>query len=114
MEFCCGCWLEGGTEGFGSIEQGIREFIADDRILITHFRNVDTTMPVFVETFIDDGYGDMFKLMKIFYEADYRGTMIYDHTPLFEAGSDKRAETAYAVGYIKALMNVASRAVFEK
>lgn len=114
MEFCCGCWLEGGTEGFGNIEQGIREFVADDRILITHFRNVDSTMPKFVETFIDAGYADMLKLMKVFYETDYRGTLIYDHTPLFEENSDKRAETAYAVGYIKALMNAASREVFGK
>ena len=44
--------------------------------------------------------------------ADYHGTLIYDHTPLFEKESDKRAETAYAVGYIKALMCAASREVF--
>ena len=114
MEFCCGCWLEGGREGFGDIEQAIHEFVADDRILITHFRNVDRQLPVFVETFLDDGYGDMFKLMKTFYEADYSGTLIYDHTPLFKKESDKRAETAYAIGYIKALMNVASHQVLGK
>ena len=114
MEFCCGCWLEGGRDGFGDIAQGIREFIADGRIEITHFRNVDQPMPVFVETFIDEGYCDMLELMKVFYEADYRGTLIYDHTPLFEKETDKRAETAYAVGFIKALMRAASGEVFSK
>ena len=115
MEFCCGCWLEGGRDGFGDIEQGIREFVADDRILITHFRNVGGTMPAFVETFIDDGYADMLRLMEIFYETGYSGTLIYDHSPQFVtdgifAGSRGR-ETAYAVGYIKALMCAASRKV---
>lgn len=111
MEFCCGCWLEGGKRGFGDIETGIREFVRDDRVLITHFRNVDTTMPVFTETFVDDGYADMFALMKLFCEEGYTGTMIYDHTPLMEEGSDRRAETAYAVGYIKALMEAAYKTI---
>jgi mannonate dehydratase len=39
MEFCCGCWLEGGA-GFGDIFEGIRTFAADNRILIVHFRNL--------------------------------------------------------------------------
>ncbi len=118
MEFCCGCWLEGGKEGFGDIGQGIREFVADDRILITHFRNVDRPLPVFTETFIDDGYADMLSLMEIFCETGYHGTLIYDHSPLFVRNGtetadpkDRRCETAYAVGYIKALMSAASRKV---
>ena len=115
MEFCCGCWLEGGRDGFGDIEQGIREFVADDRILITHFRNVDGPQPVFVETFIDDGYADMLRLMELFYETGYSGTLIYDHSPRFVTGGifgdnpGRGRETAYAVGYIKALMNAAYR-----
>ena len=114
MEFCCGCWLEGGKEGFGDIEQGIREFIRDDRILITHFRNVQGTLPVFTETFIDDGDTDMYELMKVFYEEGYTGTLIYDHTPVFMGcgeAPNRGRETAYAIGYIKALMSVASRTV---
>ena len=116
MEFCCGCWLEGGRERFGDIEQGIREFVRDDRILIAHFRNVRGTLPAFVETFIDDGDADMYRLMEVFYEAGYTGTLVYDHTPVFTGcgegaggASDRSRETAYAVGYIKALMSAASR-----
>ncbi len=112
MEFCCGCWLEGGQH-FGSILEDIREFVSDDRVLITHFRNVDRPLPVFTETFIDDGCGDMYAILRAFCDAGYRGTLIYDHTPLFDrpdgAKPDRRAETAYAIGYIKALMNAASR-----
>jgi len=108
MEFCCGCWLEGG-ERFGDVIRAIKEFVRDGRVFVTHFRNISAPLPVFHETFLDDGYMDMFRLMQAFYEADYDGTLIYDHTPSVTAG--KQAAEAYAIGYIKALMNTASRKV---
>ncbi|MEA4823075.1 MAG: mannonate dehydratase [Clostridiaceae bacterium] len=107
MEFCCGCWLEGG-ERFGDILAGVREFAAEKRIIITHFRNVDQPLPHFVETFIDGGYMDMYRLMRTFYEADYDGTIIYDHSPILLPDGGGWAETAYSVGYMQALMRVAS------
>ena len=110
MEFCCGCWLEGGDR-FGDVIAGIKEFVADGRVIITHFRNVNTTLPVFNETFIDEGYMDMFELMKAFYEADYDGTLIYDHMPSHATPEiTQYGGAGFAIGYIKALMNAASRA----
>ncbi len=103
MEFCCGCWLEGGA-GFGDIFTGIRTFTADDRILIVHFRNVSAPLPYFVETFLDNGYGDMYAIMKTFVEAGYRGTMILDHTPKFVGEYARGGGTAYAIGYMRALL----------
>ena len=108
MEFCCGCWLEGGDR-FGDVIRGIKEFVRDGRVFITHFRNVSAPLPYFEETFIDNGYMDMFRLMEAFYEAGYEGTLIYDHTPKVTAGNF--TASAYAIGYIKALMNTASRKV---
>ena len=90
MEFCCGCWLEGGA-GFGDIFDGIRTFTAEDRILIVHFRNVTAPLPRFVETFLDNGYMDMYRVMKTFVQAGYRGTMILDHSPKF-AGEYAKGE----------------------
>ena len=106
MEFCCGCWLEGGA-GFGDIFEGIRTFVADDRILIVHFRNVTAALPVFTETFLDNGYMDMYRLMKTmktFVQAGYRGTIILDHTPKFAGEYAKGGGAAYAIGYMRALM----------
>ncbi len=103
MEFCCGCWLEGGA-GFGDIFEGIRAFAADDRILIVHFRNVSAPLPRFVETFLDNGYGDMYAIMRAFIRADYRGAMILDHTPKFVGEYARGSGTAYAIGYMRALM----------
>ena len=103
MEFCCGCWLEGGA-GFGDIFEGIRTFTAEDRILIVHFRNVTAPLPRFVETFLDNGYMDMYQVMKTFVQAGYRGTMILDHSPKFAGSYATGSGTAYALGYMRALM----------
>lgn len=109
MEFCCGCWLEGGAD-FGDLLAGIREFVSQGRVLVTHFRNVSSTLPAFHETLVDEGYADMLSILQAFYEAGYDGTLILDH--LLEQETPDitlYGGTGYALGYIKALMNVASR-----
>ena len=111
MEFCCGCWLEGG-ERFGDMLAAIDAFVREGRVFVTHFRNVTDTLPVFTETFLDEGYMDMQKVMDVFYAADDDGTIIYDHTPQMEPEMGTGAATAFAIGYMKALMNTASRKVF--
>lgn len=130
MEFCCGCWLEGGDR-FGDIPSAFKEFAADGRIMVTHFRNISSPMPYFEERFIDDGYADMYKLMESIYQSDYDGVLILDHTPRmcnmektlefqnttepgygnYEPG--RREANAFAIGYIKALMSVASHNVIK-
>jgi mannonate dehydratase len=102
MEFCCGCWLEGGR-GFGDLLSGIRELTALGKIDIVHFRNVSAPLPLFVETFLDNGYMDMYPVMKAFVASGYDGTLILDHSPTF-AGKYENAGTPYAVGYMRALI----------
>jgi mannonate dehydratase len=104
MEFCTGCWLEGGPEGFGDILEGVRTFVEQDRILLMHFRNVSSPLPVFVETFLDNGYMDMYQIMKALYEGGYKNTVTLDHTPKFVGDYAKGAGPAYAIGFMKALM----------
>ena len=104
MEFCTGCWLEGGTEGFGDILEGIRTFVEQDKILLMHFRNVTSPLPVFTETFLDNGYMDMYQIMKTLYEQGYSNTVTLDHTPKFAGDYAKGGGSAYAIGYMKALM----------
>ncbi len=102
MEFCTGCWLEGG-EDFGDMLEAIRYFHEDGRIFIVHFRNISSPLPYFVETFLDNGYMDMYKVMRKFCEVGYDGSMILDHSPQFAGGFAKGAGTAYAIGYMRAL-----------
>ncbi len=62
------------------------------------------SLPRFVETFLDNGYADMYRVMKTFVQAGYRGTMILDHSPKFASDYAKGSGTAYALGYMRALM----------
>jgi mannonate dehydratase len=100
---CCGCWLEGG-EGMGKDVVGaIKYFAGQKKLFKVHFRNVNQPLPHFVETFPDDGYFDMYKIMKALREVDFDGVAIADHTPQMLGG--RRASWAYCVGYIKALLD---------
>ena len=71
-----------------------------------HFRNVHQPLPHFVETFIDDGYMDMYKVMKALRAVDFDGVVIADHIP--QMGDDPRIGTAYSIGYMKALVKWAN------
>lgn len=112
MEFCCGCWLEGGKE-FGDIYSNFKEFSEKGKVFIVHFRNVTCPLPQFTETFLDDGYGDMKEIMRMIIESGYSGTVTLDHTPVVENfNSGKQVSdaiaTGYAVGYLKALVSALS------
>lgn len=69
-----------------------------------HFRNVTAPIPNFVETFVDNGYTDMRKVMKTLVDADFRGCLIADHVPEMVGG--RKAGWSYSIGYIKALYDV--------
>ena len=103
MEFCTGCWLEGGDD-FGNMLDGIEKFVNDKRVFIVHFRNVTAPHPEFTETYLDNGYFDMYQAMKAFIANGYDGTMILDHTPTFVGDYHLGAGTAYAIGYMRALI----------
>jgi len=46
----------------------------------------------------------MYQVMKTFCEVGYTGSMTLDHTPRFVGGYAKGAGTAYAIGYMRALV----------
>jgi len=106
MEFCVGCWLQGGRD-FGDLFEGIRYCVERNRVFIVHFRNVSSPHPRFVESFVDEGYMDMYKVMKAFHEAGYDGTMVCDHTPHMINDPEDLKAIAYATGYMKALLKCA-------
>jgi mannonate dehydratase len=106
MEFCCGCWLEGGAS-FGNILRDIKDFVSEGKVFIVHFRNVSGTLPYFIETFVDDGYQNMYVLMKAFVDSGYTGTLVMDHSPHIIESAGKGAAMAYANGYLRALLQAA-------
>ncbi len=98
---CCGCWLEGGKLMGRDIIETIRYFGKQGKIFKVHLRNVNAPMPHFVETFLDDGYFDMYKIVRALREVDFRGCIIADHVPGMVGG--RYASFAYAIAYMKAL-----------
>ena len=109
MKMCVGCWLEGG-EQFGNILKDIRYFVENQKVLLVHFRNVSGTVPYFEETLLEDGYGDMYGIMKQFVRLDYDGMVHVDHVPVWggSVGGEDSA-WAYSNGYMKALLHCARR-----
>ncbi len=107
--FCVGCWLEGGPlMGKGPVES-LKEFGAQGKIFKVHLRNVDHPLPHFVETYLDNGYQDMYKVVKALAEINFDGVVIPDHIPTML--DDPRLGTAFSIGYMKALVSRANEEV---
>ncbi len=103
---CVGCWLEGGEAMGMSAVDAIHYFGEQRKIFKVHFRNVDQPLPHFVETFLDNGYGDMYRIMKALRDVEFNGVVIPDHIP--RMADDGRVGTAYTIGYMNALVERAN------
>jgi mannonate dehydratase len=71
---CIGTWIEGGDQMGKDVLEMIHDFGGRNRIFEIHFRNVSSPLPRFVETFHDDGYMDMYKVMKALRKVGYSGS----------------------------------------
>ena len=99
---CVGCWLEGGELMGRDVIETIRYFGERGQLFKVHFRNVSQPLPYFVETFLDDGYMDMYDVMRALREVAFDGVVIADHIPLM--AHDPCVGTAFSVGYMRALL----------
>ncbi len=108
MCLCCGTWLEGGKNMRRSLLETIQYFGSRGKIFKIHFRNVNAPLPHFVETFVDDGYQDMYQVMRALREVNFNGAMIPDHIP---GMIGDRAGTAYTIAYMKAYRRRANEEV---
>ena len=98
---CCGTWMEGGKYTGKDVFGAIRGFAKIGKLWKIHFRNVTAPIPDFVETFVDNGYTNMRKVMETLVEVDYRGNLIADHVP--QMVGHRLVGWAYSIGYIRAL-----------
>lgn len=104
MEFCAGCWLEGGKK-FGDVINDFKYFSNEGKIFVVHFRNVSSPLPVFKETFIDNGYMNMYLLAKAIVEANYSQSITLDHVPEMIEPYGKGASLSYNMGYMRAMFD---------
>lgn len=112
LTFCIGTWSEGGTKMGKDVFGMIEDFGGRGKIFDVHFRNVTSPLPEFTETFQDDGYMDMFAVMKALRKVKFNGTAVPDHVPLL-AGDDRfrRAGVAYSIASMRAMLRKANEEV---
>jgi mannonate dehydratase len=103
MCLCVGCWLEGGKAMGKDAVETIRYFGGMGKLFKVHLRNITAPMPEgFAETYLDDGYQDMWAVMRALQEVHYDGAIISDHLPQMIGG--RWAAEGWAIGYMRALI----------
>ncbi|HXF64819.1 MAG TPA: mannonate dehydratase [Caldilineaceae bacterium] len=105
MLFCQGCVAEMGVD----VEQAIRDIGGMGKIAYVHFRNIRGTPRRFQEVFIDEGDVDMVRMMQVYREVGFNGPYMMDHTPDFPREASGGAGRAYAVGYMRGLIQAVYR-----
>ena len=101
LELCLGSVQE---MTLGSVYDVVAKHAAARRIAYIHFRNVRGKVPDYLETFVDEGDIDMPRVVGILRQEGYDGVLIPDHTPEMTCGTPWHAGMAYALGYMRALI----------
>jgi mannonate dehydratase len=104
LEFCQGTVSEMPDD----VYEAIRYFGERKKISYVHFRNVSGKVPDFDETFIDDGYVDMWKAMTLYRAVRFDGVFIEDHVPAITGDTPHgHRSRAFAMGYAGGLVRMA-------
>jgi mannonate dehydratase len=111
LMFCVGTWSEGGTQMGKDVFGIIDDFGARGKIFAVHFRNVSSPLPRFHETFQDDGYMDMYQVMKAFRKVKCTASLIPDHYPQLVNDPGHRIADTYSIAYMRALLRRANEEV---
>ncbi len=108
LEFCMGSVQEMSR---GDIYSAIRQYAKQKRISYIHFRNVKGKVPRYDEVFVDEGDIDMFKALALLNEYEFDGVMIPDHTPELSCPGPWYAGMAFALGYMRAALQMIDKGI---
>jgi mannonate dehydratase len=108
LEFCLGTLAE-MPEGPDAVYDAVARYGAAGRIAYVHARNVRGTVPRYQEVFVDEGDLDMLRVVGLLHDVGYDGVIIPDHTPEMTCGAPWHAGMAFALGYLRAAIQVAER-----
>lgn len=104
LEFCVGTLAEMSE---GDIYQTVDTYSRQGKLGYVHLRNVRGKVPYYKETFIDEGDVDMRRVIRILKTNGFDGVLIPDHAPQMSCAAPWHAGMAYALGYMKAVMQEA-------
>jgi mannonate dehydratase len=103
LEFCLGSIAE-MTEG--DVYDATDRYTRQNKVAYVHFRNVKGKVPTYKESFVDDGDIDMIRVLRVLKKNTYEGVLIPDHTPQMSCSAPWHAGMAYALGYLRAALQV--------
>lgn len=107
LEFCIGSLAE--MTG-GDLYEFVDAYSRQRRLGYVHFRNVTGKVPHYRETFVDDGDVDMLRVLRILKRNGFDGVLIPDHTPQMSCAAPWHAGMAFAMGYMRAALQVIDKA----
>jgi mannonate dehydratase len=112
VRLCVGTWAEGGDQMGKSVLEMIRDYGGRGKIFDMDFRNVSSTLPRFHETFPDEGYLNLYQVMKALRQVRYSGPMVPDHIPPLVGDTGVgRGGLGYCIGFMRALLRAANEEV---
>lgn len=101
LEFCQGTIAE--MQG-GDVYEAIDRYSRQGAIAYVHLRNVRGKVPRYHEVFLDEGDVDIVRSLRIYPSNGYDGVVVPDHTPQMACGASWHAGMAFALGYIRGIL----------
>ncbi|MFA6844186.1 MAG: mannonate dehydratase [Sphaerochaetaceae bacterium] len=102
IEFCMGSIQEMSE---GDLYESIEQYASQGKISYVHFRNVVGKVPKYCEVFVDEGDIDMKRAIKLLDKYGFDGVLVPDHTPMMAKLDPWHTGMAFALGYMKALLD---------
>jgi mannonate dehydratase len=106
LEFCIGTVAEMSE---GDVYEATERYCRQGKLAYVHFRNVTGKVPHYRETFVDDGDVDMVRVLRILRNNRFEGVVIPDHVPQMTCDAPWHAGMAFALGYMKAALQIIDR-----
>lgn len=107
LDLCLGCCSE-MTGGREDVRTMIEYFAPKGRISYVHFRDVQGTVPNFIECFLGEGNFDPAEVMVMLYRNGFDGFLLDDHVPQMDGDSSwNHRGRAHAIGYMQGLIKMA-------
>lgn len=107
LDLCLGCCseMEGGAK---NVTEMIEFFAPKGAIAYIHFRDVQGSVPNFVECFIGDGNFDPAEVMVLLARNGFDGFLLDDHVPKMDGDSTwNHRGRSHAIGYMQGLLRMA-------